>query len=246
LKFNSKVKLFSEYASERSRQLLTIEQIVMNSSSIGFFRFQDYKIQCFGTLENPLWMAKDVCKALGIRNVSSAVASLEDYEKGSIAINDRTRKGGNPNVLVVNESGLYSLVFKSQKPEAKEFKKWVTTEVLPSIRKQVYQNEIQRAMQAIGMEDEPPALRASDPELPAIEPDSILSFDGEGSLDGNDLFRAKRITAILEDTLRKSGLAGIDQLLNGGITCSLSNGEDSFQRGKLKLHLNLEFIPTKE
>ena len=46
--------------------------------------------------------------------------------------------GGNQKMTIVNESGLYSLIFRSRKPEAKEFKKWVTTEVLPSIRKQGY------------------------------------------------------------------------------------------------------------
>jgi anti-repressor protein len=82
---------------------------------------------------NPWWVAKDVCDVLGIGNVSDALSRLDDDEKNTIVLNDGNR--GNPNMTVVNESGLYALIFNSRKPEAKAFKKWVTSEVLPSIRK---------------------------------------------------------------------------------------------------------------
>jgi anti-repressor protein len=82
---------------------------------------------------NPWWVAKDVCDVLGIGNVSDALSRLDDDEKNTIVLNDGNR--GNPNMTVVNESGLYALIMTSRKPEAKAFKKWVTSEVLPSIRK---------------------------------------------------------------------------------------------------------------
>ncbi len=78
------------------------------------------------------WFAGDVCKVLEISNPSQAVSRLDDYEK---AIYTVYTLGGQQKALFVNESGLYSLIFTSRKKEAKEFKKWVTTEVLPSIRK---------------------------------------------------------------------------------------------------------------
>lgn len=79
------------------------------------------------------WIAAgDICLALGLSNASAAVASLDDDEKG-ITIADTL--GGPQEIRIVNESGLYSLMFRSRKPEAVAFRKWVTSEVLPAIRK---------------------------------------------------------------------------------------------------------------
>jgi prophage antirepressor-like protein len=81
---------------------------------------------------NPLFLAKDICEILELNNVSQALSRLDDDEKG-IILNDT--QGGKQEMSVVNESGLYSLVLSSRKPEAKKFRKWVTNEVLPAIRK---------------------------------------------------------------------------------------------------------------
>ena len=85
------------------------------------------------TMDNEPWfVAKDVCDILELNNVSQALSRLDEDEKNTIILNDGI---GNPNKLAVNESGLYSLIMSSRKPEAKRFKKWVTSEVLPAIRK---------------------------------------------------------------------------------------------------------------
>lgn len=81
----------------------------------------------------PWFVAKDVCTVLDLSNVGQALARLDDDEKSSITLNDGTP--GNPNRAIVSESGLYALVLASRKPEAHEFKRWVTHEVLPQIRK---------------------------------------------------------------------------------------------------------------
>jgi len=81
----------------------------------------------------PYWVAKDVCDVLGIDNSRQALTRLDDDEKKGVIINDTL--GGPQQMSVVSESGLYALIFTSRKPEAKVFKKWVTSEVLPSIRK---------------------------------------------------------------------------------------------------------------
>jgi prophage antirepressor-like protein len=81
---------------------------------------------------NPWFVAADVCSALEIINVARAMSRLDDDEKGVHTVNTL---GGNQQMTVVSESGLYSLTLTSRKPEAKKFKKWVTSEVLPSIRK---------------------------------------------------------------------------------------------------------------
>ena len=80
--------------------------------------------------EEPWFVAADVCAALTIN--TEQTRRLDDDEKGLRTVQTR---GGPQEMGVINESGLYSLILTSRKPSAKEFKKWVTSEVLPSIRK---------------------------------------------------------------------------------------------------------------
>ena len=76
------------------------------------------------------FVAKDVCDALGIQNSRDTIAKLlDDDEKGVASI---YTLGGPQQINIVNEPGLYKLIFGSRKPEAKAFKRWVTHEVLPS------------------------------------------------------------------------------------------------------------------
>ena len=99
---------------------------------------QIFKSHEFGeirtTIQNgePWFVAADVCKALDITQNRNAVARLDDDEKG-VRLTDTL--GGKQKLTVVNEAGLYSLVLGSRKPEAKAFKRWITHEVLPTIRR---------------------------------------------------------------------------------------------------------------
>lgn len=77
-------------------------------------------------------MAKDVCDVLGLENSRDTLVRLDADEKGVGSIDT---PGGRQQMLTVNESGLYSLILSSKKPEAKPFKRWITHEVLPSISK---------------------------------------------------------------------------------------------------------------
>ena len=81
----------------------------------------------------PWFIAKDVCDILGLENSRKATADLDSDEKNTVTISDGI--AGNPNKTIISEPGLYRLVMKSRKPEAKEFQRWVTHEVLPQIRK---------------------------------------------------------------------------------------------------------------
>ena len=83
--------------------------------------------------DEPWFVAADVCRALDIGNSRQAVTRLDDDEKNTVTLNDGIP--GNPEKTVVNEPGLYSLVLGSRKPEAKKFKRWITHEVIPAIRK---------------------------------------------------------------------------------------------------------------
>lgn len=78
------------------------------------------------------WMLADVCKVLEIKNPRNVAARLDDDEKGVRLVDTL---GGAQNITVINEPGLYSVILRSDKPEAKQFKRWVTHDVLPSIRK---------------------------------------------------------------------------------------------------------------
>lgn len=94
----------------------------------------------FGTIRTveldgaPWLVGKDVAAALGYSNPRDALAKhVDDEDKNTVAICDGTP--GNPNQTIINESGLYSLVLSSKLPTARKFKRWVTSEVLPSIRR---------------------------------------------------------------------------------------------------------------
>lgn len=87
------------------------------------------------TIDNEPWfVGKDVATALGYSNTRDALAThVSEEDKNTVVISDGKR--GNPNQVVINESGLYALIFGSKLESAKRFKRWVTSEVLPTIRK---------------------------------------------------------------------------------------------------------------
>lgn len=102
-------------------------------SEVSIIKFNTNAIRIVMKDDDPWFVAADVCAVLGIKNTSDALAkSLDSDEKGVEII---YTLGGQQKLNVVNESGLYSLILRSNKPEARKFRKWVTAEVLPSIRK---------------------------------------------------------------------------------------------------------------
>lgn len=82
----------------------------------------------------PWFIAKDVCGALGLSNTTEALRNLDDDEVGNISNSEVFQSGGRA-PRIINEPGFYKLVMRSRKPEAKAFQRWVTHEVLPSIRR---------------------------------------------------------------------------------------------------------------
>lgn len=81
----------------------------------------------------PWFCLKDVCDILGISQPSSVARELDEEDRKIVILNTGNR--GNPNMVFVSETGLYECLLRSRKPEAREFKRWVVKEVLPSIRK---------------------------------------------------------------------------------------------------------------
>lgn len=83
--------------------------------------------------DEPYFVGKDVADALGYKNTRDALSKHVDEEDKGVA--NRDTLGGKQDLTIINESGLYSLILKSKLPSAKKFKRWVTSEVLPTIRK---------------------------------------------------------------------------------------------------------------
>jgi len=82
---------------------------------------------------HPWWIAKDVCQVLDIKNISDALRQLDADEKTTIGITDSQPGRGPQSIIIINEPGLYTLIIRSNKPKAKEFKRWITHEVIPAI-----------------------------------------------------------------------------------------------------------------
>lgn len=101
-------------------------------SSLAVFDFDGNSVRVFNRGGNPWFVAKDLCLILDIQNIRQNLAKLDEDEKGVCSIDTL---GGKQDMAIVSESGMYALVLSSRKPEAKPFRKWVTSEVLPSIRK---------------------------------------------------------------------------------------------------------------
>jgi len=96
------------------------------------FNYQDKQIRTVLVDKEPWFVAKDVCEVLEITDTWSAVSRLSEKMKGTDTI---STLGGNQEMNIISEAGVYKIVFTSRKPEAEKFTDWVTSEVLPAIRK---------------------------------------------------------------------------------------------------------------
>lgn len=99
---------------------------VFNSEQFG-------EIRTAGTAQEPIFCAADICRALGYSNGRKAIS--DHCDEGDVTKRDTPTSSGVQSMTFVNESGMYSLIFGSKLESAKQFKKWVTSDVLPSIRK---------------------------------------------------------------------------------------------------------------
>lgn len=103
-------------------------------STLAVFSFENSQVRTIGSVETPLFVAIDVAAALGYQRARDAVTQHCDPD--DIIKAEIETKGGRQTINCVNESGLYALIFGSKLESAKRFKRWVTNEVLPAIRKQ--------------------------------------------------------------------------------------------------------------
>lgn len=98
-------------------------------NKIKIWNYDNLEIRTIEKDGEPWWVLSDVCKVLGLSNPSKVAQRLDEDERSNFEL------GRQGTAIIINESGLYSVILRSDKPEAKPFRKWVTSEVLPSIRK---------------------------------------------------------------------------------------------------------------
>ena len=105
----------------------------MNSTELSVFNYESQPIRTVSVDGEPWFVLKDVCDVLGISHVTNTARRLEEDEVAQTDLIDS--KGRNQRAYIVNEPGLYNVILRSDKPEAKAFKRWVTHEVLPVLRR---------------------------------------------------------------------------------------------------------------
>jgi prophage antirepressor-like protein len=104
----------------------------MANENVEVWVFEGSTVRTVHMNGEPWWVLKDVCGVLDISNSRNISARLDDDEKGVYLMDT---PGGAQNMTIISESGLYATIMRSDKPQAKPFRKWVTSEVLPAIRK---------------------------------------------------------------------------------------------------------------
>ena len=125
-----------EAGTKPKRKEMSMNKMVAAPETLRIFDNPDYGQLRTLTLQGEPWFAAvDVCRALDIGNPSQALTRLDDDEKMTTLISNEGAATGMSQMGFVSEPGLYSLVLGSRKPEAKAFKRWITHEVIPAIRK---------------------------------------------------------------------------------------------------------------
>lgn len=104
-------------------------------NELQIFNYNGNEVRTIQKDGEPWWVLKDVCSILDIENHKDLPKRLEEDEVGRFDLPHPQSKEKTLEMLCINESGLYNVILRSDKPEAKPFRKWVTSEVLPSIRK---------------------------------------------------------------------------------------------------------------
>lgn len=202
----------------------------MNELSLSFV-FETQTIRTMLINQEPWFVGTDVATALGYTNPRKALADhVDEEDKNTVTIRDGNR--GNPNMTIINEPGVYSLTFSSQLESAKQFKKWVTHEVLPSIREKGYYTTLtpEDTIKSLakGMEYD---HFMEDVVFPAIEIQDEFTFDkllehytGFPVTTMDDLKMAKRIFAENQKE-RKQRLSSLCYCVN-----DYFNDDDMYKR----------------
>ncbi|MDM8098692.1 BRO family protein [Oceanobacillus oncorhynchi] len=172
----------------------------------------------------PWFVAKDVCNVLDLSNPSKAVARLDEDERSNFKL------GRQGEANIVNEFGLYSLVLSSRKPEAKQFKRWITHDVIPSIRKTgSYTIQIPKTL--------PEALRAYASEVEAHERTTKALETAQPKAEYFDALVERKLLTNFRDTAKELHLGQkkfVDWLIDSGYV---------YRDQKRKLKPYMKYVP---
>lgn len=185
----------------------------MSDSILQKFTYGEQAVRTVARDGDPWFVASDVCAVLSINNSRQALSYLDDDEKG-VTTNDTP--GGAQSVSIINEPGLYSLVLRSRKAEAKVFKRWITHEVIPTIRKTGAYG-VERSWQDMSLEEQSlhvitqqrDLLETQRRELTVVKPkaeawDSLVGNSGSWSFnDSAKVLHEKNVIDIGEKRLVK-------------------------------------------
>lgn len=186
------------------------------TGQIEVFNFSQEKAPIRVQLINgePWFVAKDVCEVLEHSNHKMAIKSLDEDEVNTAYLIDAM--GRKQEVKVVSESGLYSLIFQSRKAEARKFRKWVTSEVLPSIRKKGYYGVKKSPTDYLDVRDVPYKVmgyRGGDVRVVEIDGEAWYSLNDIHSCIGarTDSSQSVRRLNAKQELARKLWLYGVTQ-----------------------------------
>ncbi|EJE4550690.1 ORF6C domain-containing protein [Staphylococcus pseudintermedius] len=147
------------------------------------FNFEELPVRTLTVDDEPYFVGKDVAEILGYKDVSSAVSKNVDLEDKTTLLIQQDGSNYKSRTTVINESGLYSLIFSSKLDSAKRFKRWVTSEVLPAIRKTGTYQVPSDPMKALELMFE--ATKQTKEEIESVKADVIDLKDNQ-KLDAGD------------------------------------------------------------
>jgi len=160
------------------------------------FNYKNHQVRTFIIDGEPWWVAKDVCDVLDIGNPSDAVRRLDEDEVDLIEVIDSL--GRAQTINIVNEAGLYNLILGSRKQEAKDFKRWITHEVIPQIRKTGAYSLDPRQLIAAAVIEAQKIIAEQEKKIQELEPKAEFFDAVAGSKDAIDMNRAAKL--IYEET----------------------------------------------
>ena len=189
------------------------------------FNFSGQDVRIITINGEPWFVGKDVADILGYSNSRKALSDHVDDEDKGVTKSDTL--GGNQNITIINESGLYSLILKSKKPEAKQFKRWVTSEVLPTIRKHgAYNAKVpttQRELVQLALsanEETNQRIDVIENKIHDIEENKLITTEDKGTIDSHvrkkvyQICKDLRLSQEAKSMLFKDLGSSIKQLFN--------------------------------
>ena len=188
------------------------------------FKYQDREVRTLELNGEPWFVLKDVCGILSIGNVSDVCTRLDADEKG---VGQIDTLGGQQNMNIINESGLYNVILRSDKPEAKPFRKWITSEVLPSIRK-------------YGAYMTPETLQAA-----ILNPDTMIKLCQQlkAEQDKNAKLRIQNSTLSVELEVARPAKEYFDELVSRNL---LTSFRETAQQLEIKEKVFISFLLEKK